>query len=1736
MDWHFHWSYLLSLLHREKRYDTSASHNVLLEHLKAVSLFMFSTRQYFNPYQTNERYADQGMQGTLLDYAIEKLSDLRVPTAVEGLLALLLCLPTDFADYDSYLPKWFEIWGTIDHNGIWDCCWLMVIARARKHSKTFQWSTVLPFLLTKARDILGIPNLAGVAKVNSNSWPKGFPTFYQVILQQFKDINSKMISKLSKILFTCILSDDKTVTAGQISLTPPNLLIENMKNLNLKIPGITEDANVTVKGSINDLCQFFQAIRPLLHPSSGNNHLLFLARFVEVFVTSISKYLGERIAHKISNKEHKDNEIDAVIWNTLQYLQSLILLISLENVNSKNFVVQRVYVVCLNQLMSLNSNFIHLIVPFLVDALEPKSVTQPQRTLAALNALGSSIRTMLYPNPIALQYLPDILRLSLPGVDASDPKKTVITLELFTNIFAWVPIQSKIQLKRGHVGQYTDLLDVKDGNGVALRTKGTVISEGDFETQLECLSTYITDEWLPAFFDKIFTVIDGLEQKVKGTKESPMVSSISQCVGFVFQSLMCNSSQDGNKLLYELEDKILNYVLQSAPLTAFKVSGKLVEAIATNDASRLSLLLERILDKEVTQHIASAEKLRFRLVLAGACFRTTKTPHIVQNISAVKPIIDDKWFLHHEDAKVRKSYCKLLKDFFKGSTAIFPVDVLPVYRATHLLGEPNLPTKQEIIWNVPTAESLTPTVAILREITNQARDEIFSVLSLSNDVDAQTKLSFKRCEEILSNNLLLFVKVVRGLADITGDIASPTSSSADHDEAIMSTGRQAIMKQLSQEDRHYLLSYRREILVLLNQIHEKLEEWKEHPVYRGLRDNDYIAKQWMKSLMFTLTRRTAALKDHDGVRKWLKFQKFQNASMLVRTVYKSLQTLGGNATAALGDVNYWKFHDFNTTYIIFKIWLQHSIRASELSHAAVRIFVDANDANDPAIQSINHLMSLARHEYDSIRPQARKIFEKISSHLGHKLVKIIESTLQLLALPNATYYQTASTLVTMKQHSVMKRVAGSIELKSLFFNSLVAIQQSAANITDLDKREKVMLSLTDAMGKYASSWSHSVKDLEVFHSTIFPSLLAYFNNSSSSTTEGSGEEGNGSNQSVAGGLRFDTFLGYILLHFVSSSLALSNQNVDLRDANMKNIWQLTIRFLSQGHGLPTQHLGEALFARISEVSFVASQRDFAAVSSAEWYRTVKEGFNPVENKGKWQNLLLGLARCHPISGSEENAQWSAGIDAIIGAGEFLRIVKTRTFTSKGYEHNLCSIYFRRENVASFYSLAKAKFIDITSEESIRQFLELTKGIPTTSESEKRAVNCLAAEFFSGLLRALYDTTEPQVNQELEKVFLTYLLETIEPLSMDYCRDWEEGLFFALEGKPFPELGVIQRHILDQFNSTLKTAPSINIVSEEGVSGTPNTHVLDEGFNKQGKTLMFVIAILNADCVARSFKRENTFIVANEVIQTFLQADNQVIIAYRTSRIEIASIFTTITDHFANINNSNNQIIVGQLFDKITSEVKQVVELPDDSKMQVEDVENTEGEKSVAVNTANSGKNIVLKNTIDTILHIVPKFAQRIPIIRVGEILLSLFPALLQGVIFSEAEVARNSADSLLYIANSYIDVVASLPQYSGSNTRLSTKWIEQIFSLYDQYTSSWKIKEILVKLSVTLMVNNWFVLNDKERKLMKDLFTKGLNDIQLNVRDVSSIGMIAYLTFKTPQEMKVIAESYTRNSETLAAR
>jgi hypothetical protein len=769
LDWKLFWSEAMIYITRESRSDIIAGETILLDYVKGLISFLHEMRHYFDAsVVVTAAHPQDDLTGTVIDCAMHKLSDLNSPLCIEGVLLLLSCLPTNFSNYDAYIPKWIEIWTSIDHNSAWDCCWLMILSRAIKHSKTYDWSSLFSFLLVKTRELLHLPSTTNVKSVTFGSFPKAFPSYYMNFFV-FKDLHKKLITKLVKLLFKIMIfhnKEDKVVNNEMMLLTLPITITQSLQQRNLSFLGITPSATPTpIHAYVHEFMLFLQSLRPFFHASNSGTFVVTLGKFLSSLVTQLAKYFGESFAnHLLHHEEMKKleaGESDAAgkkkkaihTWDSVQYLMGISFALSVESLYTRQSSASTSFIQCISTLIGLQPSFAHMLMPYFLLILDPTYATMasttmstPQKITVTIHTISNCIQSMLYPNALVLlEYLPEILRLSLIGLDPSDSMKTMYTLDLYTNIFAWMPLRS-VQAYREEYGQlscipsYVELLH--PGGKI---NASTPLNQLQYQAMIDQVVSFIlptpdeintfattgksaypghssasatsTSCWLFQFFDKIFHLITHLEMKIKGARTSHTIPAVSQALGYVLQSI---HPQEVTLKTY-IANRLLQYIVTSAPSHTSKICGKIVESIVYTHPERIGEIVEQIL--KIRDLIPASgtgitglsnERIAFLLVLTGASCRNSQSKHILNILPVLQEVLfsNYKYFIHHEDTKIRKSFGKCMKDVLKGITSCYPKNVYPHYfpmpkessshtsKTVAILGQPNIPSENQVSFNV----------------------------------------------------------------------------------------------------------------------------------------------------------------------------------------------------------------------------------------------------------------------------------------------------------------------------------------------------------------------------------------------------------------------------------------------------------------------------------------------------------------------------------------------------------------------------------------------------------------------------------------------------------------------------------------------------------------------------------------------------------------------------------------------------------------------------------------------------------------------------------------------------------------------------------------------------------------------------------------------------------------------------------------------------------------------------
>lgn len=208
----------------------------------------------------------------------------------------------------------------------------------------------------------------------------------------------------------------------------------------------------------------------------------------------------------------------------------------------------------------------------------------------------------------------------------------------------------------------------------------------------------------------------------------------------------------------------------------------------------------------------------------------------------------------------------------------------------------------------------TLTSSFLKEI-HTALNSVIAGLEVKSEIHFEILYSCKKCEEMVANNLSLLRRLYRGCAELVNDDFTP-------DEIIrcnLSTGRQAMLEGLDADEIVYIKQYRKMLFQELISIHQKLDSTHLVTGFTGLRNNVFIAKQWMKVLILVVARRTSFLKDTDGVKKWLQYSSATADTAVSHGIYKLMKLHNindcnavTNPTSLLArfmDKLFWKNHD-----------------------------------------------------------------------------------------------------------------------------------------------------------------------------------------------------------------------------------------------------------------------------------------------------------------------------------------------------------------------------------------------------------------------------------------------------------------------------------------------------------------------------------------------------------------------------------------------------------------------------------------------------------------------------------------------------------------------------------------------------------------------------------------------------------------------------------------------------------
>lgn len=615
-----------------------------------------------------------------------------------GTILLYLFQPSRCSQnyYLQVLPEWWTAWTNIDRCPEYDFLWLALLSRARKYvsSDGYDWAPVRKRLLTHSQYWLQLP-IGGTTL--DKSFPRaGSPRARSCPprLKVFAGTNSSydegidFVAKVTKLL-----------VAG---LGTGRLLEATAQNQ----PAFTEGTN--------DVLRFLSYVTPYFHPSNVGQWTFTLGAFLHYFAYEFCSRMGCVAGNHALRKTHptvvaamKDaqpgSHFAEIPPHEVVALMDALLPLCQQALYSKNGHVGRAGEAAMLYLVQIDPvNSTPFFVDFACRALDVSAINLSHQAPSALSALTRLVQPALRSNPvILLARLPELLRLSLAGIDSNDQNKCIRTLILYRSLASWVPTGGSIETWSTVVlnetdqnarmddgtrrlgdslhGDLSDLRTSKEYTDAINRLPSTSLlkqslsveddSDPDFQRLLLTEATLAMSDWALDFLERIFGLLRASGEREKTSKRTSGVATrhssadVHQARNFsrVLKETLLQVFAGMDKETYQLGVRAVAKFLEEETLpTASKDASLLCQAVA---AARLGEAVSPGLDALVplltdclSHHSTKTVAYRLRC-LAGA---VRYAGHgVVEHQSAITEAI--RFSLSSDDRHLFKTGCKLLR-------------------------------------------------------------------------------------------------------------------------------------------------------------------------------------------------------------------------------------------------------------------------------------------------------------------------------------------------------------------------------------------------------------------------------------------------------------------------------------------------------------------------------------------------------------------------------------------------------------------------------------------------------------------------------------------------------------------------------------------------------------------------------------------------------------------------------------------------------------------------------------------------------------------------------------------------------------------------------------------------------------------------------------------------------------------------------------------------------------------
>ncbi len=801
------WKALLRLLLRTAPYldetrtgkpnhDSLSKQNTVLK--RTVSMIRYS-RRFFNQ-------GTEVKRNILTDATAAEVWDMVYPDLVDqthsnacyrAVILLHLFFPTRCSSkfYVNIMPVWLDCWSSIDRCPEFDFLWINMFCRSRRFLREgdYDWGPLRRRLLTLCGYWLQIPvggrssdkTFPRAAEAKSRNIPSRLKSFVRNDSSYQEGVD--FVAKVSKLLVFCCGKNDGLKDGEQQSADPLS--------------------STAVSHGTEDLLRFFSFVGPYFNPSNTGSWTFPLGVMLHYISFELCRRIGRdssqvtlsqtlpMLASTVAevepfklNPRIPDHEIALILDSILPLCQQALY--------SKSSHVSRAGEAALLYLAQIDYKICAPLLDFAMRALDISSVTQSHQAPAALSTMNRLILPSLKRSPsILLERLPDILRLSLAGIDSNDEDKTIRTLVFYRTLTSWIPVGHEgnlVETVSSHKGGKdewrfgegglmkisTHDIDSKAYWGALKRlpTNSILFQKDDAQPldqeshEVRLRTANLAEEaghamadWSISFLDRIYGLFRAAGEQEKIGKSHRFASKrssaedvararhftriLKECLRQIFAAM------DSETFICAM-NSVTNFLINETHPLAVKYASALCESIAAARADEQSNenmspgFSNLVMPLTAELRTLSNNSILYRVrCLSGAVRRAGA--EVLNYREHVLKTLD--FTLAHQNKHIFKAGCKLLRHTLSSQCESYPLatDSSPRIGMLFSLGESAQLSNDKTKWHVPSGAQINFVAELLstyvyNRIKNIPEYSEFVFVENSTEMDMDNKISSKQ--------------------------------------------------------------------------------------------------------------------------------------------------------------------------------------------------------------------------------------------------------------------------------------------------------------------------------------------------------------------------------------------------------------------------------------------------------------------------------------------------------------------------------------------------------------------------------------------------------------------------------------------------------------------------------------------------------------------------------------------------------------------------------------------------------------------------------------------------------------------------------------------------------------------------------------------------------------------------------------------------------------------------------